>query len=133
MVLGDNESCCAIWPLVDPATTCRNTSRSRMLKFSKGLFGIVPLSTPSTNKAVIAEETNCLPATTSSIARSNSAPTAVGDPWAHQQPQNYGGFAQQPPQGSDPYAGGGYNQPPQGGSEPPTQQVPRWEDPPQPR
>jgi len=99
-----------------------------------------------------------------------SAPTAGGDPWAYQQPQNYGGFteppqgggsyagggynqppqggdqhgggwnqptwgggAQQPPQGNDPYAGGGYNQPPQGGSEPPTRQVPRWEDPQQPR
>ena len=41
-----------------------------------------------------------------------------------------GGGAQQPPQGTD--ACSGYNQPPQGGSEP-TQQVPRWEDPPQPR
>ena len=104
-----------------------------------------------------------------------SAPTAGGDPWAYQQPQNHGGFteppqgggsyagggynqppqgggqyggdqqgggwnqptwgggAQQPPQGSDPYAGGGYNQPPQGGAEPPTRQVPRWEDPQPPR
>jgi hypothetical protein len=122
-----------------------------------------------------------------------SAPTAGAEPWAYQQPQNYGGFAQQPPQGSDPYADagynqptqggygqppqgndqygggwnqptwgggpqqppqghdpytgggndqptqaydpyrGGHNQPPQGGSEPPTQQVPRWEDPQQPR
>ena len=77
-----------------------------------------------------------------------SAPAAGGDPWAYQQPQNYGGGFTEPPQGSDqyggggynqptqgnaPYAGGGYNQPPQGGSEPPTQQVPRWEDPPQPR
>ena len=45
----------------------------------------------------------------------------------------WGGGAQQPPPGNDPYAGGGYNQPPQSGSEPPTRQVPRWEDPQQPR
>jgi hypothetical protein len=90
----------------------------------------------------------------------SSAPAGGNDPWAYQQqpPANYGGFteppqssgqyggdgnqnqptwgggAQQPPPGNDPYAGGGYNQPPQGGdSEPPTQQVPRWDDPQQPR
>jgi hypothetical protein len=119
----------------------------------------------------------------------SSAPTAGGDPWGYQQPQNYGGFGQ-PPQGNAPYGGGfteppqsgyseppqgynqppqgynqppqgggwnqpnwggetqatpqgGYNQPPQGGSnqspqdqppestEPPTRQVPRWQDPPE--
>ena len=46
----------------------------------------------------------------------------------NQPPQNYGGY-QQPPQDS---GYGGHQQPPQGGTEPPTQQVPRWEDPEQP-
>jgi hypothetical protein len=64
-------------------------------------------------------------------------------------PQNYGGY-QQPPQDSGynppppggynpppqggyppPQGYGGYQQPPQGGTEPPTQQVPRWGDDPQ--
>jgi hypothetical protein len=89
-----------------------------------------------------------------------SAPAGGNDPWAYQQqpPADYGGFTeppqssgqgggdwtqnqptwgggtQQPPPGNDPYAGGGYHQPPPGGdSEPPTQQVPRWDDPQQPR
>ena len=43
-----------------------------------------------------------------------AAPTAGGDPWAYQQPQNYGGFTE-PPQSGGSYAGGGYDQPPQGG------------------
>jgi hypothetical protein len=90
----------------------------------------------------------------------SSAPAGGNDPWAYQQqpPADYGGFTeppqssgqhggdwnqnqptwgggtQQPPPGNDPYAGGGYHQPPPGGdSEPPTQQVPRWDDPQQPR
>jgi hypothetical protein len=68
-------------------------------------------------------------------------PPQGGDPpygggW-NQPPQ--GGYPQ-PPQSGDPYGGyqppsqgGGWNPPPQGGSEPPTRQVPRWEDPEQPR
>ena len=85
-----------------------------------------------------------------------SAPAAGGDPWAYQQQPRTtaaglpsrrraatstaaagtsrpGAGSPAAPAGQRPYAGGGYNQPPQGGSEPPTQQVPRWEDPPQPR
>jgi hypothetical protein len=69
-----------------------------------------------------------------------------GDAWNQptwggpQQPPQGGGY-NQPPQGGEQYGGGydqggqggqGGNQPPQGGSEPPTRQVPRWEDPPQP-
>jgi hypothetical protein len=84
----------------------------------------------------------------------SSASAGPGDPWAYQQqqpPANYGGFTE-PPQSSG-QSGGGWNQPtwggettqqpsanyggftesPQGGSEPPTQQVPRWDDPQQPR
>jgi hypothetical protein len=48
--------------------------------------------------------------------------------------EQYGGGYNQPPQGggfNEPQQGGGYNQPPPGGSEPPTRQVPRWDDPPQ--
>jgi hypothetical protein len=66
---------------------------------------------------------------------------AGGGPYGgYQQPQPYGGYAQ-PPQGGyqPPPQDGGWNppppggyQPPQGGSEPPTQQVPRWPGPEEP-
>jgi hypothetical protein len=65
----------------------------------------------------------------------NSTPAGGGPYGAYQQPSQgrpgYGGFTE-PPQAGDPY-GGGWNQPPQGGSEPPTQQAPRREDPEPPR
>jgi hypothetical protein len=62
-------------------------------------------------------------------------PPQGNDPY-NQPPQ--GGGYHQPPQGNDPYnqppqGNDPYNQAPQGGSEPPTRQLPRWEDPPQQR
>jgi hypothetical protein len=86
-----------------------------------------------------------------------SSTPADGDQYGgyQQGSAGYGGFGQ-PPQGGDPYGGynqppqgggnygggwnppppqgggyGGYAQPPQAGSEPPTQQVPRWGPPPE--
>jgi hypothetical protein len=48
-----------------------------------------------------------------------------------QPPQNYGGYQQPPQPGGfqEPPRPGGYPRPPMGGTEPPTQQVPRWEPP----
>jgi hypothetical protein len=62
-------------------------------------------------------------------------PTWGGPQQPPQGGEQYGGGYNQPPQGggyNQPPQEGGYNQPPQGGSEPPTRQVPRWDDPQQP-